>query len=68
MGGPGLAVARQRTSDTSFGPNTLSDGPSNLANAPTDPTALKAAIEDRSLEGGPPGSAEDFTQIGDLLR
>ena len=56
------------TSDTSFGPNALSDGPSNLANAPTDPTALKAAIEDRSLEGGPPGSAEDFTQIGDLLR
>ena len=40
------------TSDTSFGPNALSDGPSSLANAPTDPTALKAAIEDRSLEGG----------------
>jgi hypothetical protein len=56
------------TSDTSFGPNSLSDGPSSLANAPTDPTALKTAIEDRSLEGGPPGSAEDFTQIGDLLR
>jgi hypothetical protein len=56
------------TSDTSFGPNSLSDGPSNLGNAPTDTTALKAAIEDRSLEGGPPGSAEDFTQIGDLLR
>ena len=56
------------TSDTSFGPNALSDGPSSLANAPTDPTALKAAIEDRSLEGGPPGSAEDFIQIGDLLR
>jgi len=64
-GSPSLG---NETSDTSFGPNALSDGPSSLAKAPTDPTALKAAIEDRSLEGGPPGSAEDFTQIGDLLR
>lgn len=56
------------TSDTSFAPHTLTLGPSNLAEAPTNPTALRAAIESRSLEGGPPGAAEDFVQIGDLLR
>lgn len=56
-----------QTSDTTFGPHGLADGPS-LAKAPTNPAELKAAIEDRSLEGGPPGAAADFTQIGDLLR
>ncbi|MGH8987447.1 MAG: CU044_5270 family protein, partial [Acidimicrobiales bacterium] len=56
------------TSDTTFGPHALADGPGPLTKAPTNPAALKTAIENRSLEGGPPGPAEDFTQIGDLLR
>jgi hypothetical protein len=54
--------------DTSFGPGGLSDGPLDLATLPTDPTALARELSARKIEGGPPGAAEDFTQIGDLLR
>jgi hypothetical protein len=39
-----------------------------LSNVPTDLTKLKPLIENRKLEGGPPGDAETFTIIGDLLR
>ena len=39
-----------------------------LNNVPTDPAKLKPLIENRKLEGGPPGDAETFTIIGDLLR
>ncbi|HEY5024226.1 MAG TPA: CU044_5270 family protein [Acidimicrobiales bacterium] len=53
-------------SDDTFGPGGLSAR--NLSNLPTDPSALAALIASRKIEGGPPGSAEDFTQIGDLLR
>lgn len=40
----------------------------DLSNVPTDPTQLKQLIDSRKLEGGPPGNAETFQIIGDLLR
>jgi hypothetical protein len=40
----------------------------DLSSVPTDPAALKQLIEQRKLEDGPPGDAETFTIIGDLLR
>jgi hypothetical protein len=64
-GSPSVAEA---PSDQTFGPGGLSDGPTDLATLPTDPTALGALISSRQIEGGPPGPAEDFVQIGDLLR
>ena len=64
-GSPSLAEA---PSDQTFGPSQLSDGPTDLAKLPTDPSALAALISSRKIEGGPPGPAEDFAQIGDLLR
>jgi hypothetical protein len=64
-GSPGISSA---PSDTTFGPHTLSDGPGGLSTLPTDPTRLGAMLSARKIEGGPPGPAEDFTQIGDLLR
>lgn len=54
--------------DMSFGPDGLEDGPTDLSKLPTDPTALGAEIASRKIEGGPPGPAEDFTQVADLLR
>jgi hypothetical protein len=53
-------------SDETFGPGGLSL--QNLSSLPTDPSALAALIASRKVEGGPPGAAEDFTQVGDLLR
>ncbi len=64
-GSPDLAQAPW---DTTYGPGQLSDGPTDLTKLPTDPTALAALISSRKIEGGPPGPAEDFTQVGDLLR
>jgi hypothetical protein len=64
-GRPSLAGG---TSNTRFGPGCLSLGPPDLAALPTDPSALAADISARRIEGGPPGPAEDFVQIGDLLR
>ena len=43
-------------------------GYTDLSNVPTDPAKLKELIESRKIEGGPPGDAETFTIIGDLLR
>jgi hypothetical protein len=40
----------------------------DLSNLPTDPVSLKSLIEERKVEGGPPGDAETFTIIGDMLR
>ncbi len=54
--------------EMSFGPGGLANGPTNLANLPTNPSALAAKIDSRKIESGPPGLAEDFTQVGDLLR
>jgi hypothetical protein len=64
-GSPAVSTA---PSDTTFGPHTLSDGPGDLSTLPTDPAQLGALLSARKIEGGPPGSAEDFVQIGDLLR
>jgi hypothetical protein len=54
--------------DMSFGPGGLVDGPTNLSELPTNPSALAAEISSRKIEGGPPGPAEDFTQVADMLR
>lgn len=64
-GKPDLTGDRSGTNDT-FGPGGLSY--LDLSKLPTDPAALKPLIEDRTIEGGPPGDAETFTIIGDLLR
>jgi hypothetical protein len=40
----------------------------DLSELPTDPDALRQLIEERKVEGGPPGDAQTFTIIGDLLR
>jgi hypothetical protein len=55
-------------SDDHFGPGGLVDGPTDLSKLPTDPAQLAALISSRKIEGGPPGPAEDFVQVGDLLR
>jgi hypothetical protein len=54
------------SADGTYGP-----GPPNynqLSKAPTDPLKLKRLIESRKLGYGPPGDAETFQIIGDLLR
>ena len=63
-----LGSAAPGTNDNWFAPGCLSLGPVNLQSLPTDPAALRARLDARQIEGGPGGPAEDFTQIGDLLR
>ena len=60
------SLTGERNSDDTFKAGGLSY--LDLGRLPTDPTALKPLIENRSVEGGPPGDAETFTIIGDLLR
>lgn len=81
-GTPGFPTSADRAAWVADGKPNLNDGSGNihatfkpgglyyldLSNAPTDPTALKQLIEQRKLESGPPGEAETFTIIGDLLR
>ncbi len=55
-----------RNSDQSFQSGGLSY--LDLSNVPSDAAQLKQLIESRTIEGGPPGDAETFTIIGDLLR
>lgn len=55
-----------RNSDENFGQGGLSSP--DLSKLSTDPGELEQLIEKRSIEGGPPGDAETFTIIGDLLR
>jgi len=64
-GRPSLAVP---PSDSTFGPGQLSTGPPNLNRLPADPAKLAALLAARKIEGGPKGPAEDFVQIGDMLR
>jgi hypothetical protein len=64
-GSPSLSFS---PTNQTFGPDGLSDGPTNLSSLPTNPAALAALINSRKVEGGPPGPAESFAQIGDLLR
>lgn len=40
----------------------------DLSKLPTDPETLGRMIENRAIEGGPPGDAESLTIVGDLLR
>jgi hypothetical protein len=54
------------TTDDAFAAGGLSFV--DLSGLPTDPDALLQVIEDRTIVGGPPGDAETFTLIGDLLR
>lgn len=40
----------------------------DLSQLPTDPETLGKLIENRAVEGGPPGDAESLAIVGDLLR
>ena len=51
-----------------FGAGQLTNGPTNEWKLPTDVATLSGLISNRSIEGGPKGPAEDFVQVGDLLR
>jgi hypothetical protein len=62
---PAADLARN---DTWFAPGCLGLAPVNLSSLPLDPGTLRAALETGRVEGGPKGSAEAFTQVGDLLR
>ena len=53
------------TSASKLGPDPLY---SVIPTLPTDPMALGKRISSRSIESGPPGPAEDYVQVGDLLR
>jgi len=64
----GRPTLQQRPWDQRFGKHGLSIGPVNLLKLPTNPRALAALLFARKIEGGPPGPAEDFVQVGDLLR
>lgn len=55
-----------RNSDQTWGAGGLDY--LNLSKLPTDPAQLEQLIEHRTIESGPPGDAETFTIIGDLLR
>ena len=66
--GPGKPPLIGPPSDEKYGPGGLSPGPADLSKLPTDPVQLAAMISSRKIEGGPPGPAEDFVQVGDLLR
>jgi hypothetical protein len=60
------ALGGNETRDESHGAGGLSY--LDLSTLPTDPAALRRMIEERTVEGGPPGNAETFTIVGDLLR
>ena len=62
-GSPTLA----RVVPPSYSREVTTSGP-KLTRASTTPRILATQIVNRQLEGGPPGIAETFTQIGDLLR
>jgi hypothetical protein len=55
-----------RILDHSYGPGQLSY--LDLSHLPTDPDALRRLIEERKVEGGPPGDVETFAIISDVLR
>jgi hypothetical protein len=55
-----------KTYDEAYGKGGLSY--LDLTKMPTDQAQLRTMIEQRKVEGGPPGDAETFTIIGDLLR
>jgi hypothetical protein len=55
-------------SDTWAAPGCLSIDPIPLGGLPRNPARLRARLLTGKVEGGPPGPAEAFTQVGDLLR
>lgn len=76
-----LASSRDRAAWTSAGmprlpqPNPTTElplspeglTPAKVRSLPSDPAALRRLIEARAIEAGPPGDAETFTIVGDLL-
>jgi hypothetical protein len=64
-GSPSLAQAPVVDTMT---PGTGATAPIDLWALPTNPTQLASLVTNRSIEAGPPGPLEDFTQVGDLLR
>jgi hypothetical protein len=64
-GSPSLAQAPVVDTMT---PGTGATAPIDLWSLPTNPTQLAIMVSSRSIEAGPPGPLEDFTQVGDLLR
>ncbi len=55
-------------SDTWAARGCLSIDPIPLGRLPRNPAVLRARLLTGRVEGGPPGPAEAFTQVGDLLR
>lgn len=55
-------------SNTWAAPGCLSISPIPLGHLPRDPAKLRARLLTGKVEGGPPGPAEAFGQVGDLLR
>ena len=56
------------TSNSWAAAHCMSIDPIPLAGLPRDPARLRARLLTGKVEGGPPGPAEAFTQVGDLLR
>src|SRR5712691_8544511 len=54
--------------DLRYREHELSIGSTGLGKLPTNPAKLAKVIDRRRYENGPPGPAEDFTQVADLLR
>jgi len=65
QGQPNLASGSM---NQTFGAGQLTNGPTNEWKLPTDVATLSGLISNRSIEDGPVGPAEDFVQVGDLLR
>ena len=55
-------------SNTWAAPGCLSISPVPLGRLSRDPATLRARLLTGKVEGGPPGPAEAFAQVGDLLR
>jgi hypothetical protein len=55
-------------SSTWAAPGCMSIDPIPLDRLPREPARLRARLLTGKVEGGPPGPAEAFTQVGDLLR
>jgi hypothetical protein len=64
-GSPSLA---QAPVVETMAPATGTTAPIDLWALPTNPTQLASMLSSRSIEAGPSGALEDFTQVGDLLR
>lgn len=65
----GAAAAQPAgVSNTWAAPGCLSISPVPLGRLPRDPATLRARLLTGKVEGGPPGPAEAFAQVGDLLR